>query len=76
MFETTTQLSMTPWTKKRHHPPTTHHSTNIDYPTSCGSGHAMPNFRIGVVQVMKVWFRTAKDGHGGTVQRDASCTGL
>ena len=27
---------------------------------SCGSGQAMPSFRMGVVQVMKVWLRTGE----------------
>jgi hypothetical protein len=29
---------------------------------SCGSGQAMFSFRMGVVQVMKVWLRTAAAG--------------
>ena len=29
---------------------------------SCGSGQAMFSFRMGVVQVMKVWLRTAATG--------------
>ena len=32
---------------------------------SCGSGQAMLSFRMGVVQVMKVWLRTERTTRNG-----------